>query len=157
MSTPNFKFNCNSVFPMMVMSNYDLCEFILGKDDKNRFSNADFDFACDIFYYHGYTDDLEEEFENLNLKWYNLKLESGYYEGIQILVDTEWCNIGEWSDNDCLDEFGLNKKETIQMILKEQEKICKYLKSKTDYGFKEIKCDGIFSNGEAVYHYVDTE
>lgn len=157
MSAPNFKNNCNSVFPMMVVSDEDVCRMYIELEDGEEYSECDFDFASDMF--QSDLMQLEDELDELNdeLQWYNLKIESGYYTGAQILVDTEWCNIGEWSDEDCMDEFELNKKETIQMILDEQKKICKYLESVTQYGFREIVCDGIFSNGEAIYHYVDTE
>lgn len=154
MSAPNFKNNCNSVFPMMVVSNEDVCRMYIELEDGEEYSECDFNFAFYMFHLM----QLKDELDDLNdeLQWYNLKIESGYYTGLQILVDTEWCNIGEWSDEDCMDEFELNKKETIQMILDEQKKICKYLESTTQYGFREIVC-GVFSNEEAVYHYVQNK
>lgn len=157
MSAPNFKFNCNSVFPMMVISNEDICKMYIELEDGEYYSNCDIDFAFDM-----YQSDLmiiEDELEELNekLKWYKLSIESGYYDGMQILVETDWINIGEWSEEDCKDEFDLTKKETMLMILEEQKTICEYLKTTKQYGLREVVCNGIFSNGEAIYSYVDEE
>lgn len=158
MSAPNFKFNCNSVFPMMVISNEDICRmYIEPEEGQEYFEPYEMDFAFDM--YQSDIMQLEDELEELNekLHWYKLSIESGYYDGMQILVDTDWLNIGEWSEEDCKDEFDLTKKETMLMMLEEQKTICEYLKTTSQYGLREIVCDGVFSNGEAIYHYVDKE
>lgn len=168
MSTCNFWTMKN--FPLMVMGNYDACKWVLGDEDENGipyedYSNEDIWEAWDVLDYEFEHDELHQERDILNdsLKWYCVTLRSGYYEGVQFYVETNYTDFDAkiptmglaWDDESCLDEFGLNRGETRQMIAEEERKINEFLQSTTDYGFRELICGGVFSNGEAVYYYKD--
>lgn len=145
------------------MDNFDL--YVIGdediikqwfEEDENVVSYEELSFAWDCWWIDNEKYGISEDIDTLNdeLRWYHVELKSGYYEGVQIYVDTEWCNIGTWSEEDCQDEFELTKKETMCMILEEQKKINAWLAEvATMYGFRKLDCLGVFSNGEAIYAY----
>lgn len=160
MSAPNFWTMDN--FDLYVMGDEDICLAMLGDEDENgnkieSYTYADIDFAYTLFVDTKYEDyNIFSSIEDLNgsLNWYKVILKDGYYSGVQIYVDTQWYNIGKWSEEDCMDEFGMTKKETMLAILEEQKIISKWLEEvATDFGFRKLICDGVFSNGEAIYHY----
>ena len=100
---------------------------------------------------------------NKQLKFFDITLESGYYGGVQSYVvpreiyygDNSFDFINYYEDYDgkeIYQYFGYNKYVLKQKILKEinfiNEKLLPQLKA---YTFEQIRCVGVFSNGEAVY------
>ena len=164
MSTCNFK--TMKDFDLWVIDEEKMCEFYLGEEYKKEngieeYSYDDIDLAYDLLR-EDFNDDSGIDKLNDSLQWYNVELRSGYYEGLQIYIDTEWSGINEyadwlpskpliWDDEECELQFGLTREETIKMIEEEKKKINEFLENTKYYGFYKIKCIGVFSNGEAVY------
>jgi hypothetical protein len=74
---------------------------------------------------------------NKQFYWYQISVISGYYEGIQLYVELA-------NEPDNVNELTLEK-----VLVKEK------LKELADnYGMKEIRVVGIFSNGEAIYENI---
>lgn len=167
MSTPNF--NITRVMdkydlPLMVQSNEMLYKYIMEEE-----FNEDLD--IDVFYFevqNGFdclTEDIEADFDELKdkLTVFSIELISGYYSGIQFKIDTqdlyidyldvdkyEWDKEDLWTFfNECTIEGAKN------CIEKELKLIREFLESMKDYGFRPLNCDGVFSNGEAIYSWAD--
>jgi hypothetical protein len=167
MSTPNF--NITKVMdkynlPLMVQSNEMLYKYIMEEE-----FNEDLD--IDIFYFEVQNGldclelDIEADFDELKdkLTVFSIELISGYYSGIQFKIDTQDLYIDyldvdkyEWDKedlwvffNECTIEGAKN------CIEKELKLIREFLESMKDYGFRPLNCDGVFSNGEAVYSWAD--
>lgn len=162
MSTPNFR--TMKDFPLWVVEDEEVCKYSLGTEDEygnpyTEYSCDDINLAWDIFWGEMgdvYIDSIQNEINKLNdtLKWYKVELKSGYYNGVQIYVDTKWYDISNWDDEDCDVEFDLNKADTIKMIDCEKNNINEWFKEiPKQYGFEELICLGVFSNGEAIYKY----
>lgn len=155
MSTPNYKTQKDFDLYVSYMTMPILDE------DGNETDEYEFDdMLCDLI--QSFIDDKL----NKQLKFFDITLESGYYDGVQSYVvprkiyygDDSFDFIDYYEDYDGKDVyayFGYNKHVLKQKILKEikfiNEKLLPQLK---DYTFEQIKCVGIFSNGEAVYEKV---
>ena len=169
MSTCNFR--TMDDFDLWVIDDEALIKNYLG-DDFIEERKKEFD--CEDFQYDPVDDvwmawemllgDLESEFDDLKskLEWYKIELKSGYYEGAQFYISTDYLGIDEvadwlpskplvWDDDECELQFGLTKEETIKMIENEKKLINEFLENSKDYGFFKIGCVGVFSNGEAIY------
>ena len=155
-------------FDLWVIDNEKMLDFYLGEDFfKERIEEfgEDYDSLDDLWLaWETMLEDLESDFDDLKSKlvWYKIELKSGYYEGAQIYIDTEWSGIDEiatwlpskppiWDDEECELQFGLTREKTKKMIEDEKKKINTFLENLDMYGFYKIKCLGVFSNGEAVY------
>lgn len=102
------------------------------------------------------------DIEKYNLKYFNIELKSGYYEGIQTLIESK----NDWYDADDLaaEKYDNNDSKylwdecrsiTRRKIKSEIRKINKEILPKLrDYGFKKFGQVGRFSNGECVYTYL---
>lgn len=145
-------------FDLVVMSDEKICQNFLGEEfieeRKAEFEDYnpidDIELAWDLF-----KEDMEwSGIDELNdtLLWYNVRLKSGYYDGVQFYIDTEWSPIDGWDDDECYMYFDRNKEETKQMIEEEKKRINDFLNGMVElFGFERIRCVGVFSNGEAVY------
>lgn len=146
-------------FDLVVMSDEMLCKNYLGdefiaermEEIEDYDPIGDIELAWDLF-----NEDMNEwsgmDEVNDTLLWYNIRLKSGYYDGVQFYIDTEWLPIEGWDDEECEYYFDRNKEETKKMIEEEKERINKFLDEMvTLFGFERIRCVGVFSNGEAVY------
>lgn len=147
-------------FPLMVMGDDEVCKYYLGEEDENgepyeEYTDDDISFSWHLFQDESFCHDELEEL-NDELSWFNGKLKYGYYSGVQFYFDTKYISIKNWDDEDCEDEFGLTLEETKQMIEDEKKKILAFLEKMKDYGFRELLCLGVFSNGEGVYRWRDT-
>lgn len=112
------------------------------------------DFYRDI--YNGY-DGFKKVMEDFNdtLIFHELKFESGYYTGIQLYVE-EKENPHELDNDDCRYYYDMCRSNAIRKYEAEIRKINKWMdKVATQYGWEELVCLGIFSNGEAVYAYAE--
>ena len=129
-----------------------------GDDSLEKSYESDMYFWEEDFYYDIFHDadgfkSLMEEF-NDTLIFHELKFHSGYYAGIQIYVE-EKENPHELDNDDCNYYYDMCRSKTIRKYDAEIRKINKWMdKVATQYGWRELVCLGIFSNGEAIYEYV---
>lgn len=101
---------------------------------------------------------------NSSLLFFDVSVKSGYYAGMQL--DVNWKKIGwmgvagdpeELDNDDAHFYFDCCRSEMLRKYEREQRKLGKALKELADsYGFEEIVCVGVFSNGEAVYERAGT-
>lgn len=130
-------------------------EYLLEKAYQN-----DMEFWCENFYediIHGF-DGFKKVMEDFTdtLAFHKLKFESGHYDGIQIYVE-EKENPHELDNDDCNYYFDMCRSKAIRKYDTEIRKINRWLdKVAKEYGWRELYCLGIFSNGEAVYRYADS-
>lgn len=100
--------------------------------------------------------ELSEALEEINdeLTFHKVELQSGYYYGLQFYVD-ELHDPNEYDNDDCRYEFDLCRSVAIRRYESEINKITRRLRRlASGYGFEELCCVGVFSNGEAVYSRV---
>lgn len=95
---------------------------------------------------------------NKHLKFYELDVSSGRYDGLQFTVEElhgSFLDISEdWTNADCKEQFRLCKSKTLKALKAEQREVKSQLRLLARaYGFKKVFLSGIFSNGEAVYTY----
>lgn len=169
MGAPNFDSN-QLGFPMYVHDNMysrvcpecgcwnaeeaDVCEDC-GADLSNeepRYDEFDMEYLCDEVWA-----DLRKLSEGL--EFFTVRLESGYYAGVQF--DVDWKNIRGWGcagDPEELDNddahfyFDCCRSEMLRRYQRERRKLAKKLKELAEFhGFESLVCVGRFSNGEAVY------
>lgn len=100
--------------------------------------------------------DISAALESVNetLLFHKVSVEGGYYFGLQFYVD-ELHDPHDYDNDDCRYEFDLCRSVAIRRYKGEIGKITRSLrKLARGYGFEELYCGGIFSNGEAVYYRV---
>ena len=170
MSTPNF--NITKVMdkydlPLVVQSDLMLYKYIMEEEPNED----DEDFDIDVFYFevqNGFnclTEDIEADFDELKseLEVFSIELVSGYYSGIQFKIDTadlyfDYLDIDkyEWDEEELWACFKADTvEEAKNRINNELKLIREFLENMKDYGFRPLNCDGVFSNGEAVYSWGD--
>lgn len=164
MSTLNFK-DCIENFPLMVMSNFDICKAFWGDEDEEGNKKEEYDeFELQIAYQELFDeyeciDDMSvnDALEELNdkLVWYKVSLLDGYYSGIQLYVDIKWViDISFWNDEEVKEEFGVDTIEEFKEIMKlEKSMIIDFLNKCKAIGFRKLNHIGTFSNGEGIYEY----
>lgn len=168
MSTPNF--NITKVMdkydlPLMVQSDSMLYEYIM--EEKPNEDDIDLDTFC-FEVQNGFdclTEDIEADFDELKseLNVFSIELVSGYYSGIQFKIDTadldyDYLDIDkyEWSEGELWAFFRADTIEEAKEHINNDLKLIKeFLESMKDYGFRPLNCDGVFSNGEAIYSWAD--
>ena len=180
MSTPNFYNQQNfklyiQNFEPMSLEEYEAEEFQYDEyhyseyeaavnDDWKKFIleksyNATMDFWNETFYddiYQGY-DGFKGKMEEFNdtLTFHELQFRSGYYTGVQIYVE-EKENPHELDNEDCHYYYDMCRSKAIRKYDAEIRKINHWMDSvATEYGWRELICLGVFSNGEAVYKYAE--
>lgn len=141
MSTPNF----------YTMENFNL--YIKAYEPEEDYDeNEAYFFYEDIF--EG-VDGFKAEMEDFNntLTFHELQFKSGYYDGVQLYVE-EKENPHELDNEDCNYYYDMCRSKAIRKYDAEIRKINRWMdKVATEYGWKELHCVGIFSNGEAIYEY----
>lgn len=106
----------------------------------------------DIEYGHDGFKKVMEEF-NDELTFHEITFKSGYYEGVQLFVE-EKDNPHELDNEDCNYYYDMCRSKAIRKYDAELRKINRFMdKVATQYGWKELHCLGVFSNGEAIYQY----
>ena len=157
MSTPNFYNQRNfklyvKSFEAMSEEEYEAEDFEC-YDSYEEAMEAEREFFYeDIF--EGY-DGFNELMENFNdtLVFHKLELRSGYYDGVQLYVE-EKDDPNELDNDDCRYYYDMCRSNAIRKYEAEIRKINKWMdKVATQYGWRELHCLGIFSNGEAIYSY----
>lgn len=127
-------------------------EYILEKSYDHAMQLWAEDFYRDIEYGH---DGFKEVMENFNdeLTFHEITFKYGYYEGVQLYVE-EKDNPHELDNDDCNYYYDMCRSKAIRKYDAEIRKINKWMdKVATEYGWRELHCLGIFSNGEAIYQY----
>ena len=148
-------------FDLVVMDDEKMLNVFLGEEffEERKAEIEDYDPMGDIeLAWELFKEDIDPLVDDLNdkLEWYNIGIKSGYYDGVQFYIDTEWLPIEEWDDDDCYGEFGCDKESTIEGIANEKKAINDFLDTMVkDYGFERIRCVGTFNSGEAVYEKVE--
>ena len=159
MSTPNFYNQKNfklyiQSFEAMSMEEFEE-EYGLEEDYNFCMESWEQSFYEDIV--EGY-DGFKEVMENFNntLTFHELTFESGYYTGIQLYVEEKEENPHELDNDDCHYYYDMCRSKAIRKYDAEVRKINKWMdKVATQYGWRELICLGIFSNGEAIYRYAE--
>ena len=167
MSTPNFTITrVMDMFdlPLMVQSDSMLYEYII--EEK---PNED-DIDVDTFYFEANNgldclmDDIRDQLTDLQceLNIFTINISDGYYTGIQFVIDTadldtSYLNVeGNWDEWELAHYFDADTiEEARENVAKEVKAINMFLENMKDYGFRPLNCDGVFSNGEAIYSWVD--
>lgn len=125
-------------------------------DVEPRYDEFDMEYICDEA-----EDDLRKLSEEL--EFFTVRLESGYYSGVQFDVDWKkdirgWGCAGdpeELDNDDAHFYFDCCRSEMLRRYQRERRKVAKRLAELGDFhGFEPICCVGRFSNGEAVYERV---
>lgn len=127
-------------------------KFILEKSYNEAMELWGQTFYDDI--YSGF-DGFKGKMEDFNdaLTFNEVTFESGYYDGVQLFVK-EKENPHELDNDDCNYYFDMCRSKAIRKYDAEIRKINKWMdKVATEYGWRELHCLGIFSNGEAIYQY----
>jgi hypothetical protein len=142
---------------------YPEYEAAVSDEWKNRILEESYEstmrFWEETFYediYNGY-DGFKTIMEDFNdtLTFHELKFYSGYYTGVQIFVE-EKENPHELDNEDCNYYYDMCRSKAIRKYDAEVRKINKWMdKVAVQYGWQELICLGVFSNGEAVYKYAD--
>lgn len=178
MSTPNFYTQRNfklyvQSFEPMTMEEYEAEEFsndeyyypeylsaqsdsrkkyILEKSYNKTMTFWNEEFYSDIVNGYDGFKELMEEFNNC-LMFHEVQFKSGYYDGIQLYVE-EKENPHKLDNDDCRYYYDMCRSKAIRKYEAEIRKINRFMnKVATQYGWKELVCLGVFSNGEAIYQY----
>ena len=154
MSTPNFEF-MEYDMPLIIadMDYYDLKEQYEKEFDEEYTEGmfyADMDFKAEEM--KALADEI-----NKQLTYFFVEVKDGYYCDLQFVVRT--CNDLDFDSESpyCIDNedaryyFDECRSKVLRKTDAEQRKIYKWLKSLKDQGYTELGCDGVFSNGEAIY------
>lgn len=177
MSTPNF-YNQKDfdlyikVFEAISLDEYkkeefeDGCYFVEYEEAKTeeekeavleKAYNQTMNFWRETFYediVYGY-DGFNEVMEKFNeeLTFHSIELKDGYYEGVQLYVNTTE-NPHTLDNEDCKYYYDMCRSQAIRKYEAEIRKINKWMKKVAiEYGWRKINCLGVFSNGEAIYEY----
>ena len=140
------------LYPQWEEADDDDKEDILEESYNHAMAMWEESFYYDIYQGYDGFKELMEDFNN-TLTFHELKLESGYYTGIQIYVE-EKENPHELDNDDCNYYYDMCRSKAIRKYDAEIRKINRFMdKVATQYGWKELHCLGVFSNGEAIYQY----
>lgn len=99
---------------------------------------------------------IEKDLDKFNagLTFFKVVLRGGYYRGIQTLVECPNDPHNLYND-ECRYYWDMCRSKAIRKHEAEERKVVKFLHGLKDEGLKELACVGIFSNGEAIYQYVN--
>ena len=160
MSTPNFDQTKLNKF------NLPLVVFGMGNDFEQR--KKDFKSDCGEeyteYHYQHEINNIEWDFRdkelqkfNSELKHFELKLEDGYYVGVQYDIEetdsyNDYETIQDITDEDADYYYGLSAKEVKAEFENDLTKIREFLKKQVNAPYViELNCVGVLSNGEAIY------
>ena len=158
MATNNFRTQDN--FPLFCTRYFDGYEYENEETGEIEFCESD-------YYEFEQAEKMLEQF-NAELSYYHIRLESGYYSGVQVILETkegveltEDYTAKDWNDNrkeyrnyyGYHYEFDMPYSLRIKAEQRERRKIEQYCRTvlKDYYDFDEYVCTARFSNGEALY------
>lgn len=159
MSTPNFE-PMEYGMPLIIanMDYYDL------KEQYEQEYGDDEEYNEDIFYddMTFMAEDMQHLADEINktLEYFKVEVKDGYYSDLQFVVRTYDDLDFDRESPYCIDNedahyyFDECRSKVLRKTDAEKRKVYKWLKSLKDQGFTELHCDGVFSNGEAVYSRV---
>jgi len=146
MSTSNFYSMDN--FPLYVVCNSD-------------FTYEDEETGEEIFeeiFVYDFIENVESELEKINddLLFHKITLKSGYYDGIQLYIETLHDDLEDmekyWNNEDTKYQFDMCKSLTLRKFKTEINKVNRILKKiAEENGMTKLGVVGRFSNGETVY------
>lgn len=172
-SQENFKLYVQSFEPMSLeeyeaeefqYDNYLYPEYLSAQSESwkkhilEKSYNDTMDFWNETFYqdilegYDGFKGKMEDF--NDTLIFHELQFRSGYYTGLQIYVEEKEESPHDLDNDDCNYYYDMCRSKAIRKYDAEIRKINRFMdKVATEYGWRELHCLGIFSNGEAIYQY----
>lgn len=159
MSTPNFYNQKNFKLYIQSFEAMTMEEFEAEYDSNEYDYDEEMQFLENLFYEDIFDDadgfkSIMEDF-NDNLIFHEIKFKSGYYDGVQLYVE-EKNSPYELDNEDCNYYYDMCRSKAIRKYDAEIRKINKWMdKIATQYGWRELICLGIFSNGEAIYRYAE--
>lgn len=126
----------------------EVCEFC---ETDELESGYEFDgFACSMDW-----DEITAEMDEFNreLLFHKLSMKNGYYSGVQFIVDTEHdLKDYDYDNDECHYYFDCCRSVAYRKYAAEVRKINRWMaKLAQRYGFEELVCTSVFSNGEASY------
>ena len=172
MSTPNFI--TQPGFPLMILDDTDyefpVCPECGGWMEQVNggkwtctaceYETDDVDHDCETEFDELLYEDMLRFFEphldrfNETLTFFKVTFRSGYYRGVQAYVTWE-NDPHDLYNSECRYYWDMCRSQAIRKYEAEQRRVAKYLKGLRKEGLKELRCVGVFSNGEAVYEYVN--
>lgn len=129
--------------------------------EENSFDDCEYTedmFWDDLNFEFELAEEMAEEFSD-SLKYHEVSVQSGYYNGFQFVV-RETCKGGDLDKDSpyCIDNedaqywYGICRSKVLRAAEAEKRKIRKWLEKAGEAPMFEILvCVGVFSNGEAVY------
>lgn len=91
---------------------------------------------------------------NQTLLFHKVSVEGGYYYGLQLYVE-EKHNPNDYDNTDCRCYLNMCRSVAIRRYNSEVNKLCRMLRRLgAEFGFEELFCRDVFSNGEAYYEHV---
>ena len=120
--------------------------------------NYDYSFDLEIFY-----DDIQREFDILlpilekklrkPLQYHEIVLKDGYYTGVQLFVNETNENPHDLDNEDTHYYYGMCRSKAIKEYEADIQRTKKLMEMiAKELHFMRLRCIGIFSNSEAVYH-----
>lgn len=147
----------------LYITEYEVDEEYIKEYEEENECEFDIEFDSEIFY-----EDIYREAERLanelnkELMFYQIEIRSGYYDGLQTVIQcTDWYNgydnVEDISNDDCHYYFDMCRSKALRKHKAEVNKINRKLLPlfEKELGFEHIRCIGVFSNGEAVYERVN--
>lgn len=176
MSCPNFE--TQSLFPLYVIeqSNYyekhcDECDEYFSGDEYDECPYCGSELGETYFSDALWEDDIygiqyDLKKANEDLKFFEIDIVSGYWADAQLIVrltkDADYCGFDIDGDMENVENddthwyFNCCRSECIRKFMVERNKVLRIMKQiKDEHYMTELKCCGIFNNGEAIYYSVD--
>ena len=100
--------------------------------------------------------DMQKRLDDLNrtLRFHKVSVENGHYYGLQLYVK-EAHNPSDYDNADCQYYFDMCRSVAIRRYNSEVNKLCRILRRLgAEFGFEELFCRDVFSNGEMCYGHV---
>lgn len=159
MSCPNFM-SMKYDMPMICSPTYYQLKDIFDRfyaEDGEEYDIAQYE--CDLNLYACQAELLAADM-NKTLRFHNVTIESGHYDGFQFFVSEKHEDRFDLDAKSkyCIDNddakyyFDMCRSEALQRSASEKRRITRWLKSLVEYDFNIVECVDIFSNGEAIYN-----
>ena len=160
MSTPNFEFMKYGM-PLIIAETpcYDDMKEQYEEDTGEEYDEDIYCMDCQFI-----AEDMQNLADEINdtLEYFTVEVQDGYYSDLQFIVNQVYENMFDLDKDSkyCIDNedahyyFGECRSKVLRKADAEKRRIYKWLKSMKKLGYIELNCDGVFSNGEAVYSIV---
>lgn len=157
MSTPNFE-PMKYGMPLIIAETpcYDDMKEQYEEDTGEEYDEDIYCMDCQFI-----AEDMQNLADEINdtLEYFTVEVHDGYYSDLQFIVNQVYETMFDLDKDSkyCIDNedahyyFGECRSKVLRKADAEKRKVYKWLKSLKDQGYTELRCDGVFSNGEAVY------